>query len=87
MEEQMMLHQQQLAQQQKTMEWMTEQMSQQRDHMRMLAMQPAGVTLPPLAPPPFTFPWVSCLCRISVSPFISCDGTASGHLHIAFLCI
>ncbi|KAK1663462.1 hypothetical protein QYE76_051621 [Lolium multiflorum] len=57
MEEQMMLHQQQLAQQQKTMEWMTEQMSQQRDHMRMLAMQPGGVTLPPLAPPPFTFPW------------------------------
>jgi hypothetical protein len=67
MEEQMMLHQQQLAQQQKTMEWMAEQMSQQRDHMRMLAMQPAGVTLPPLAPPPFTFSWVSCLCRISAN--------------------
>ncbi|XP_051230346.1 uncharacterized protein [Lolium perenne] len=57
MEEQMMLQQQQLAQQQKMMEWMTQQMSQQQEHMRMLAMQPGGVTLPPLAPPPFTFPW------------------------------
>jgi hypothetical protein len=67
MEEQMLLQQQQLAQQQKTMEWMTQQMSQQQDHMRMLAMQPGGVTLPPLAPPPFTFSWVSCLCRISAN--------------------
>jgi hypothetical protein len=67
MEEQMQQQQQQLAQQQKVMEWMAEQMSQHRDHMRMLNLQPGGATLPPLAPPPFTIPWVSCLCKIIVN--------------------
>jgi hypothetical protein len=64
MEEQMM--QQQQAHQQKMMEWMTEQTSQQRDHMRMLDLQPGGVTLSPS----FTIPWVSCLCKISINLFL-----------------
>jgi hypothetical protein len=64
MEEQMQQQQQQLAHQHKTLEWMAEEMNQQRDHMRMLNLQPGGRALPPLAPPPLTIPWVSCLCKI-----------------------